>query len=403
MKKNILLLLLLAFAAFTASAQKKVAILETVDKEGNVPYAVRLMLRTNLTYAISNTPGYEGYDRVDMASIMGEQNFQRTGMVSDDQIRRLGEMTGCSSILVAEAAIYDNSHILITAKILNVETASVENSAPPQIASTNPEEMQSSCRQLASQLIGNQSVSTNSTTPIVIVDNGKPNVSSTPVATTASIQGQGTDVITVSIGDISFDMIKVSIDSEGVDQKDKKKKEVNQLRLKIESDFYIGKFEVTQDIWEAVMGENPSANKGSKLPVDNVSEDMVNNDFLPRLNKMTGMKFRLPSEAEWEFAARGGNNSRGYKYSGSDDVDEVAWYFSNSRSGSIVSSSPVGKLHPNELGLYDMSGNLFEMCNGNVFRGGSWGSGAVICRVTIRTYFNPGYPPVYGFRLVLAP
>ena len=166
MKKNILFLLLLAFAAFTASAQKKVAILETVDKEGNVPYAVRLMLRTNLTYAISNTPGYEGYDRVDMASIMGEQNFQRTGMVSDDQIRRLGEMTGCSSILVAEAAIYDNSHIIITAKILNVETASVENSAPPQIANTDPVELQNACRQLASKLIGPQEVTGSITAPI---------------------------------------------------------------------------------------------------------------------------------------------------------------------------------------------------------------------------------------------
>ena len=154
MKNSIFLFIFLAVSMALTAQTKKVAILETVDKEGNVPYAVRLMLRTNLTYAISNTPGFEGFDRVDMASIMGEQNFQRTGMVSDDQIRRLGEMTGCSSILVAEAALYDNSHIIVTAKILNVETASVENSAPPQIASTNPEQMQNACAQLATKLIG---------------------------------------------------------------------------------------------------------------------------------------------------------------------------------------------------------------------------------------------------------
>ena len=104
---------------------KKVAILETVDKAGDVPYGVKLQVRMNLTYAISNTPGYDGYDRVDMASIMGEQNFQRTGMVSDAQIKKLGEMTGAQYVLIAEAALYDAQNIIITAKVLDVETGGV--------------------------------------------------------------------------------------------------------------------------------------------------------------------------------------------------------------------------------------------------------------------------------------
>ena len=109
MKKHFLITLLLMVLAMASTAQnKKIAILETVDREGKVPYGIRLQLRSNLTYAISNTPGYEGYDRVDMAQIMGEHDFQRTGLVSEEQIRKLGEMTGAGSILVAETAIYDN-------------------------------------------------------------------------------------------------------------------------------------------------------------------------------------------------------------------------------------------------------------------------------------------------------
>ena len=107
---------LLLLPLFVTAQNKKVAILETVDKYDKVPYGVKLQLRSNLTYAISNTPGYEGVDRVDMSSIMGEHNFQRTGMVTQAQIKKLGEMTGAGSVLVAEAAIYDASHIIITAK-----------------------------------------------------------------------------------------------------------------------------------------------------------------------------------------------------------------------------------------------------------------------------------------------
>lgn len=154
MKKHILFVfMLMALSLATIAQNKKIAILETVDKKGNVPYGICLQLRSNLTYAISSTPGYEGYDRVDMASIMGEHDFQRTGLVSDEQIRRLGEMTGCSSILVAEAAVYDASHIIITAKILGVETASVESSVPPIISSTDPEKMQKACEEAASKLL----------------------------------------------------------------------------------------------------------------------------------------------------------------------------------------------------------------------------------------------------------
>lgn len=174
MKKHFLItLLLMAFAMAATAQNKKIAILETVDKEGNVPYGIRLQLRSNLTYAISNTPGYEGYDRVDMSQIIGEHDFQRTGMVSDEQIRQLGEMTGASSILVAEAAVYDKDNIIITAKILNVETASVERAVPPQISSTNPREMQKACEELADKLLVKVPIIPEETNPVVVVEESK--------------------------------------------------------------------------------------------------------------------------------------------------------------------------------------------------------------------------------------
>ena len=125
MKKKLLILLLsaLSLTAFSQTETKRIAILETVDKEGNVDYPKELLLRQTLTFAIQRTSGYEGFNRVDMSAITGEQNFQRTGMVSNDQIKRLGEMTGANYILVAEAVVVDSKNMFITAKLLDVETA----------------------------------------------------------------------------------------------------------------------------------------------------------------------------------------------------------------------------------------------------------------------------------------
>ena len=124
------------------------------------------------------------------------------------------------------------------------------------------------------------------------------------------------------------------------------------------SGYFIGKTEVTQALWKAVMGSNPSYSKGNNLPVENVSWNDCH-EFIRKLNALTGQNFRLPTEAEWEFACRGGNSSRGYKYSGSNYIDNVAWYWGNSRN----ETHPVATKSPNELGIYDMSGNVIEWCS----------------------------------------
>lgn len=123
------------------------------------------------------------------------------------------------------------------------------------------------------------------------------------------------------------------------------------------SSFSICKYEVTQEEWTAVMGSNPSYKIGEDMPVENVSWDDCQ-EFIQKLNEISGKNYRLPTEAEWEFAARGGKRSKHYRYAGSNKLDEVAWTHNNSGD----SLHAVGMKSPNELGLYDMSGNVLEWC-----------------------------------------
>ncbi len=203
----------------------------------------------------------------------------------------------------------------------------------------------------------------------------------------------------------------------GSETGDSDEKPVHEVKL---NSFSIGQTEVSQELWEAVMNTNPSNWKGLMLPVERVSWNDCQT-FITKLNSLTGQQFRLPTEAEWEYAARGGNQSKGYTYSGSNNIGDVAWYDSNSGS----KTHEVATKAPNELGIYDMTGNVWEWCQDwyassyysssliinpkgpssgshRVRRGGSWLNTAENCHCANRDGSTPDYTSDgLGFRLAL--
>lgn len=167
---------------------------------------------------------------------------------------------------------------------------------------------------------------------------------------------------TFTVGGIEFTMIAVEggtftmgATPEQGDDASNNEKPAHQVTL---SNYYIGETEVTQALWKAVMGTNPSASVGNDLPVESISYEDAN-EFIAKLNEITGKKFRLPTEAEWEYAARGGKKTSNFKFAGSNDIDAVAWYKDNSDNKTHAVKTKI----PNELGLYDMTGNVEEWCS----------------------------------------
>ena len=416
MKRSVVVIIMLLTLVIQLPAQvKKVAILETVDKEGTISYPIKLMLRANLSKAITNTNGYEAYDRTDMDAIMNEQDFQRTGMVSDDQIKRLGEMTGASYVLVAEAVKVDEQNMFITAKILDVESARTERT-DNELMNTSPAEIQNGCASLAAKLFGrspNVSSSSSSSSGFQTLSGPQDYVEST----------LGLNMKMVYVEGGQFQMGATS------EQSDAYSREYPVHSVTLDS-YYISATEVSQAQWQAVMGTtiHQQASKagysvksvGSDYPMCYVSWEEAR-AFCSELSALTGKTYLLPTEAQWEYAARGGKKSRSSQYSGSYSVDAVAWYEPNPARR----QHPVGKLRANELGLYDMSGNVYEWCNdwygsyssnaqfnpagpssgsNRVLRGGSWIGSAGFCRVAFRGDLSPSHRGnVLGFRVVCLP
>lgn len=424
MKK--LLIILLSVVALTAIAQnevKRIAILETVDKAGDVNLGVKNLLRQSITFGINRLQGYEGYNRVDMAQITGEHNFQRTGYVSDSDIKKLGSMTGAQYVLIAEATNYDATHILVFANLVDVETGRVTNSSIPKVAGIDPGQMYKDCAEVAKSLLGITTSGSNTSSYGGSFNNSTPSYNSSANQDfTEDAWGINMKMIWVEGGEF---MMGCTSEQGSCDDD-----EQNVRRVTVDG-FYIGMLEVTQSQWEKVVGTNIYTQKnkageyntysvGPDYPMCYVSWEEAT-EFCRLLSNKTGRTYTLPTEAQWEYAARGGKKADGTKYAGSNMIDVVAWYTDNSSS-----THPCGTKRANALGIYDMSGNVWEWCKDwysssytsydtnnptgpssgsyRVNRGGCWGSRASNCRVAYRARSSSGNRDSRtGFRVVLLP
>lgn len=247
-------------------------------------------------------------------------------------------------------------------------------------------------------------------------------------------QNNGSDILKINVKDVVIEMVKV----EGgtflmgcTNEQGKCGGDENPAHLVTLDCFYIGKYLVTQELWQAVMGHsierkrdeiNPKQQlygKSAKHPMYYVSWNDCQT-FIEKLNKLTGKKFRLPTESEWEYAARGGQKSEAFRFAGGNNADEVGW---NSGNSGLMTHA-VGQKKANELGLFDMTGNVWEWCYdwydvydnqlivnpcgpeksglGKVLRGGSWYNKPEYCRVARRMFRQPdNCGSSFGFRLAL--
>jgi hypothetical protein len=346
--------------------KEKVAIYTTDNSGQNIVEFVGDFL----TNAIVKRGTYVAIERTAqfLQELNKEQTFQRTGAVDDSQISRLGKNMGVQLVCVVKIG-KSGEQLFISARLIDVETATLKSSARPvRFDADDWDGIEKACENITASMFGERGSG----------------------ATSRTSSGSGNRVNGSSYNPDGIEMIYVEGQGSGV------------LAMK---GFYIGKYEVTQSQWQAVMGNNPSSFKGGNNPVENVSWNDVQ-EFIKKLNAMTGRSYRLPTEAEWEYAAREGKNNSSYEYSGSNSLGSVAWYADNSGS----QTHPVGQKSPNALGIYDMSGNVWEWCqdcydsscSNRVNRGGSWGNSAAYCRVANRSNNSPDFRSYsLGFRLVL--
>ena len=421
--KKLFIILFSVLSLSTFGQKKKIALIEPRVGSGSTAVTAmeKAMIRGELRKAIVNHTGYEAFTRADIDKLMAEQDFQHTGLVSDDEIKKIGIMSGADYICVSTLN-KTNTEFYLEAYLIHLESGTMSNTASQygELVGGKLGNMLPMCQALAQGLLGEIALGTHAS-----------NYSSTYSKAYSFHQD-----FTETAWDINMKMIWV----EGGDflmgctseQSDCDNDETNVRRTKVDG-FYIGMLEVTQSQWEAVMGTSvyqqrnkantswPMRGVGPDYPMYYVSWEEAM-EFCRLLSNKTGKTYTLPTEAQWEYAARGGNKADGTKYAGSNMVDVVAWYSGNSNS----STHPCGTKRANALGIYDMSGNVWEWCSdwysssytsydtnnptgpssgaSRVYRGGSWSSDARRCRVANRGGDTPGSRYYFlGFRVVLLP
>jgi hypothetical protein len=335
---------------------------EKVDEE------IKGIVNNQVINALTRTGKYEMIERNEafVKQIDTERVTQLSGRVSDDQITELGKEYGAVTICIADIRTFMDE-LSVDMRIVSVEKAIVIYSGFADGSYTGISDIRKIVNRATLDMIESSSETVEETISVSHLNGEVWNPDGIELV---YVEGTGSGITAVK-------------------------------------GFYIGKYEITQAQWKAVMGNNPSGFKGDNLPVENVSWNDVQK-FILKLNDRTGKKYKLPTETEWNYAARGGNKSQNYEYSGSNTINNVAWYSGNSSN----STHPVGTKQPNELEIYDMTGNVWEWCEDwydnsqqhRVLRGGSWGYIPQSCRISSRhgkTSDDCGNGS--GFRLVLIP
>lgn len=404
MKKLITILTVILFLSFlgaqaqtsNSTPRKRVAVYTTGDE--NVSDAYKKVINSKFISAFANNSNYIAIERNEdfINEVKKEMDKQLSGEVRDNQIAKIGQNLGAKYVIVVDVTEFPDE-MFIAARMIDVESAGIVAACDDVGVVEGVQQVRNLAEKVAKQLIAEKRVES----------------ASTKTSKSSNVVSNGNKK-TYTVNGVSFDMVFVPGGSYMMGGSDPEawgnEKPVHSETVR---DFWIGKTEVTQQLWQAVMGNNPSKSRGGSLPVDNVSFYDVQR-FIERLNELTGAHFRLPTEAEWEYAARGGRNSKNYKYSGSNDIYYVAWFWDNSGN----TTHPVGTKAPNELGIYDMSGNVWEWTsdlsskdynsyrNGGdtgkyrVMRGGCNVNYADGCRVSHRSWTSPeASSSGWGFRL----
>lgn len=405
---TLFLIIILTYTGISQEAKPLNVAIVKMQVSGGIPETYASAFTDRLRFELFNTGMFNVMERNEMDEILKEQGFQMSGCTTDECFVQVGKILGVDHI-VAGSVSQIGSLYTINLRLISVETSKTEKAIVVDYRGGLEELATQKIKEAAHELVEGKLVYSDITNK-QLIELAKPN----------TILISGIETFTTPEYDIAF--IKIPSGSFNMGSDETANDERPMHKVKIES-FYLMKTELTQAIWKTIMGNNPSNFKGDDLPVESISWEEVQ-EFILRLNiKDPGKNYRLPTEAEWEYACRAGTNSLFYNGDMESDLESIAYYSNNSGNKTF----PVGTKRANEWDLYDLTGNVWEWCSdwyhdnyfgapsdgkswdtpigeNRVIRGGSLGTDFYNCRSTKRNYYNPNKKNInIGFRLVCNP